>query len=127
MNADRMLTPEEACDTVLAHIAPLGIERALLDAAGRVLRATAARCDNPPHDNSAMDGFALRFADAQGATAEQPTTLQVVEDIPAGTVPQKALAPGQASRIMTGAIVPGRLMPSCPSKIRAAKANRSPF
>ena len=33
MNADRMLTPEEACDTVLAHIAPLGIERvSLLDA-----------------------------------------------------------------------------------------------
>ena len=30
----------------------------------------------------------------------------MVEDIPAGTVPQKALAPGQASRIMTGAIVP---------------------
>ena len=38
MNADRMLTPEEACDTVLAHIAPLGIERvSLLDATGRVL------------------------------------------------------------------------------------------
>ena len=108
MNADRMLTPEEACDTVLAHIAPLGIERvSLLDATGRVLaRDVLARRDNPPHDNSAMDGFAVRFADAQGATAEQPITLQVVEDIPAGTVPQKALAPGQASRIMTGAIVP---------------------
>lgn len=108
MNADRMLTPEEACDTVLAHIAPLGIERvSLLDATGRVLaRDVLARRDNPPHDNSAMDGFAVRFADAQGATAEQPITLQVVEDIPAGTVPQKALEPGQASRIMTGAIVP---------------------
>jgi len=108
MNADRMLTPEEACDTVLAHIAPLGIERvSLLDATGRVLaRDVLARRDNPPHDNSAMDGFAVRFADAQGATTEQPITLQVVEDIPAGTVPQKALEPGQASRIMTGAIVP---------------------
>ena len=63
MNADRMLTPEEACDTVLAHIAPLGIERvSLLDATGRVLaRDVLARRDNPPHDNSAMDGFALRF------------------------------------------------------------------
>ena len=108
MNADRMLTPEEACDIVLAHIAPLGIERvSLLDSTGRVLaRDVLARRDNPPHDNSAMDGFAVRFADAQGATAEQPITLQVVEDIPAGTVPQKALEPGQASRIMTGAIVP---------------------
>ena len=93
----------------LSAYCPAGRERvSLLDATGRVVaRDVLARRDNPPHDNSAMDGFALRFADAQEATAEQPITLQVVEDIPAG-VPQKALAPGQASRIMTGAIVRGR-------------------
>ena len=69
MNADRMLTPEEACDTVLAHIAPLGIERvSLLDATGRVLaRDVLARRDNPPHDNSAMDGYAATFHHTAGA------------------------------------------------------------
>jgi molybdopterin molybdotransferase len=108
MNSDRMLTPEEARDMVLAHIKPLGIERvSLLDATGRVLaRDVLARRDNPPHDNSAMDGFAVRYTDVARATAEQPVTLQVVEDIPAGSVPQRELGPGQASRIMTGAIVP---------------------
>ena len=87
MNADRMLTPEEACDTVLAHIAPLGIERVfLLDATGRVLaRDVLARRDNPPHDNSAMDGFAVRFADAQGATAEQPVCLLYTSPSPRDT------------------------------------------
>ncbi len=108
MNSDRMLTPEEARDMVLAHIKPLGIERvSLLDATGRVLaRDVLARRDNPPHDNSAMDGFAVRYTDVARATAEQPVTLQVVEDIPAGSVPKRELGPGQASRIMTGAIVP---------------------
>lgn len=108
MDSDRMLAPEEARDIVLEHIHALGVERvALLDAVGRVLaRDVLARRDNPPHDNSAMDGFAVRYADAQGATAENPVTLQIIEDIPAGSVPQKALGAGQASRIMTGAVVP---------------------
>ena len=108
MNSDRMLTPEEARDIVLEHIKPLGIERiSLLDATGRVLaRDVLARRDNPPHDNSAMDGFAVRYDEVANATAENPVKLQVVEDIPAGSVPQRELGPGQASRIMTGAIVP---------------------
>jgi len=108
MTADRMLTPEEACATVLDHVEPLGIERvALLDASGRVLaRDVLARRDNPPHDNSAMDGFAVRYADAKDATEADPVALDIIEDIPAGSVPEKMLGPGQASRIMTGALVP---------------------
>lgn len=105
---DRMLTVEQARAAVLARITPLGVERvSLLDALGRVLAAdVAAPGDSPPLDNSAMDGFAVRFADVQGASPSRPTTLAVVEDIPAGRVPDKSLAAGQASRIMTGAPVP---------------------
>ena len=103
-----MLTVEAARAAVLERIRPLGAERvALTGALGRVLAAdVAAPYDNPPHDNSAMDGFAVRFADVAAATEESPATLPVIEDIPAGRVPEKRLEAGQASRIMTGAPVP---------------------
>jgi molybdopterin molybdotransferase len=108
MTDDRMLTPEEARNAVLDHIHPLGIERvSLLDARERILaRDVLARRDNPPYDNSAMDGYAVRYADAKDATRETPVTLYVIEDIPAGTVPQQKVGSGQSSRIMTGATVP---------------------
>ena len=111
-----MLTVEEARAAVLERIRPLGAERvALTGALGRVLAAdVAAPYDNPPHDNSAMDGFAVRFADVAAATEESPATLPVIEDIPAGRVPEKRLQAGQASRIMTGAPVP----PGCDTVIR---------
>ena len=111
-----MLTVEEARAAVLERIRPLGAERvALTGALGRVLAAdVAAPYDNPPHDNSAMDGFAVRFADVAAATRESPATLPVIEDIPAGRVPEHRLEAGQASRIMTGAPVP----PGCDTVIR---------
>lgn len=111
-----MLTVEEARAAVLERIRPLGAERvALTGALGRVLAAdVAAPYDNPPHDNSAMDGFAVRFADVAAATRESPATLPVIEDIPAGRVPEHRLEAGQGSRIMTGAPVP----PGCDTVIR---------
>ena len=111
-----MLTVEEARAAVLERVRPLGAERvALTGALGRVLAAdVAAPYDNPPHDNSAMDGFAVRFADVAAATGESPATLPVIEDIPAGRVPEHRLEAGQASRIMTGAPVP----PGCDTVIR---------
>ena len=60
----------------------------------------------PPKDNSAMDGYALRAEDTRGASAETPVRLEVVEEIPAGAIPEKRIGPGQAARIMTGAPVP---------------------
>jgi molybdopterin molybdotransferase len=78
----------------------------LADAAGRVLAADviAAR-PLPAFDNSAMDGYAVRAEDIAGA-AEQPVTLVVAEDIPAGRTRPPSLAPGTAHRIMTGAPIP---------------------
>ena len=108
MPADKMLSPEEAQDIVLDHIGPTGAERvSILEAQGRVLAEDiVARHDNPPLDNSAMDGYAVRFADVSGATADAPAGLDMIEDIPAGSIGQKQVGPGQCSRIMTGAPIP---------------------
>lgn len=57
----------------------------------------------PPHDNSAVDGYAVRFADL---SAENEVRLPVTMRIPAGVVPDAPLAPGEAARIFTGAPVP---------------------
>lgn len=108
MTPDRMLTPEEARAAVLDHVEILGPERvSLLEATGRVLaQDVLVRRDNPPYDNSAMDGYAIRHADITQASSETPAVLEVVEEIPAGKIPERAIGPGQASRIMTGAPVP---------------------
>ena len=75
---------------------------------GRILaQDVTATFDIPPRDNSAMDGFAVIASDVAGASEQNPVTLQVIEDVPAGQVATKALKPGQAIRIMTGAQIPG--------------------
>jgi molybdenum cofactor synthesis domain-containing protein len=58
--------------------------------------------DAPPFANAAMDGFALRAAD----TVDAPVTLEILEDVPAGSVPIRPVGPGGATRIMTGAPMP---------------------
>lgn len=106
--SELLLTVEKAQAAVLEHIAVIGVERVPLpQALGRVLADhLLAPHDNPPWDNSAMDGFALRHDDIREASAAAPVALAVIEDIPAGRVGQKAVGPGQAARIMTGAPIP---------------------
>lgn len=89
---------------ILSAAEPLAAEqRPLAHARGRVLRHPVhAAVDVPGFDNSAMDGFAVRFADVETV----PATLRVVADLPAGTSRNPALRPGEAARIMTGAPVP---------------------
>ena len=62
--------------------------------------------DLPAWANSAMDGYAARGADVRGASAEHPVRLRVVEHLPAGTFPTRALGPGETARIFTGAPLP---------------------
>lgn len=101
-------TVEQHLDAVLPAAALLEAERVPLDDAhGRTLREPVlAAVDLPSFDNSAMDGFAVRFADVERAAPEAVATLQVIADLPAGTADDPALAPGEAARIMTGAPVP---------------------
>src|SRR6476660_3336061 len=104
------LTPLEEAQRIVLDATPvLGLEKIpLLDALGRVLgEDIIVERDNPPWDNSAMDGFAVRWDDIkQEHEIQKPVTLTVIEDVPAGKMPTKTVGPGQAIRIMTGAPIP---------------------
>ena len=98
-----MIPVEEARTRILAGIAPTPAEVvALAEAWGRVLaRPVLSRLTQPPRDVSAMDGYALRAADATlGAT------LTVVGAAPAGHPWDGTLGAGEALRLFTGSVVP---------------------
>ena len=77
------------------------------DALDAVLAETViSSLDIPAWTNSAMDGYAARGADVQGASEERPVRLAVVEHIPAGRFPTRAIGPGECARIFTGAPLP---------------------
>ncbi|MBR8833033.1 MAG: molybdopterin molybdotransferase MoeA [Stigonema ocellatum SAG 48.90 = DSM 106950] len=79
----------------------------LLTASGRVLATpVSSKLDFPHWDNSAMDGYAVRYKDVQDCSAENPAVLEIVEEIPAGYQPQCTIQQGQAARILTGAVMP---------------------
>ncbi|MDU2064226.1 MAG: molybdopterin molybdotransferase MoeA [Sporomusaceae bacterium] len=79
----------------------------LADSFGRLLaEPIIAALDFPPFDRSPLDGYAVRSADIQGASAAAPKTLIQTDNIPAGTFSTKPVCPGEAARIMTGAPLP---------------------
>jgi molybdopterin molybdotransferase len=97
----KLLAVDDARARMLAEIAPLPAETvALAHAIGRVLAEdVAAVRDQPPFAASAMDGWAVRSADAPGA-------LKVVGESAAGHGYEGAVRSGEAVRIFTGAAVP---------------------
>lgn len=103
-----MLSVKEARQQMLNTIPVLPTEkREILSCASYVLaEALHAEENIPPFDNSAMDGYAVRAADVQNASEAKPAVLSVVETIAAGYAPTQQVAAGQASRIMTGAMMP---------------------
>jgi molybdopterin molybdotransferase len=62
--------------------------------------------DIPAWTNSAMDGYAVRGQDVRGATEARPVRLRVIEHLPAGHFPTRAIGPGECARIFTGAPLP---------------------
>lgn len=79
----------------------------LFDAVGRVAaRDLTSDIDVTPFDNTAMDGFAIVASSVESATADSPIELEIIDWVGAGAVSDKVVAPGQAIRIMTGAIMP---------------------
>ena len=103
-----MILYEEALELITAKARPLGVEEVtVLKSAGRVLRADIkSPLSIPPFSKSAMDGFAVKSADVKAASPDNPVTLKVLEDIPAGFVGKFAVKKGAAARIMTGAPLP---------------------
>ena len=103
-----LLTVEEHRARVLDAVTLLPVETVrLAEAAGYTLAAPVhAAHDLPGFDNSSMDGFAVHVTDVEGADAENPVTLRVVADLPAGSADDPSFGAGEAVRIMTGAPVP---------------------
>ena len=105
MNATPLMAVGEALERVLASVAaPTEREAvALAEAYGRTLASdVVSRRIQPPFANSAMDGYALRAADA----ARTPARLTVVGESAAGRPFGRRLGPGEAARIFTGAPLP---------------------
>lgn len=102
------LEVEDALARVLSAATPLGVERVpVLQSLGRALaEEVVAEAALPPWTNSAMDGYAVRAHDVQGASAESPVTLRVVGRVRAGDAPGRPVDDGEAVRIMTGAPIP---------------------
>jgi molybdopterin molybdotransferase len=94
----------EALSAVLAGAEPLPEEMIALDAAHhRVLaRDVAARRTQPPQAMSAMDGYAVRAADASNVAAR----LKVIGEVAAGRPFDKTVGAGEAVRIFTGGVIP---------------------
>lgn len=105
-----LLPYDQAVNDLLAAAKPI-TESELVpvaDAQGRVLAEDViSSIYVPPADNSAMDGYALRYSDLTSAgmtTAGRPV-LSISQRIPAGVAPEP-LAPGTAARIFTGSEIP---------------------
>ncbi len=103
-----MITMDEAIRVVLQHTSEIDRTNVdLMDALGCTLAEDVrSDIDMPPFDKATMDGYAVVGADVADARQENPAVLEVIEEIPAGSVPKKTVSPGQAARIMTGAPMP---------------------
>ena len=79
----------------------------LEEASGRILAEDIAALRNvPAFDRSPYDGYAFMAKDTVGASRDNPVTLRIVEEVPAGSVPSKIIVSGQAVKVMTGTMIP---------------------
>lgn len=107
-----MVSVSDAQAIILNLVQPLDLQRDtevvdLLAANSRILAIpVTSPLDFPHWDNSAMDGYAVRYEDVQHSSAEQPAVLEIVEEIPAGYQPKSTIQLGEAARIFTGAVIP---------------------
>ena len=99
-----MIPLHEAQELVLAGCTPLTpVQVSFTEMTGRVLaQDVVATEDVPPFSNTAVDGYAVRAADAE----QVPVELRVVDTLAAGAEPKIAVNAGEAIRIMTGAPMP---------------------
>ncbi|BAT60390.1 molybdopterin molybdenumtransferase [Variibacter gotjawalensis] len=106
-----VISAESARQRLAAHIdtTPMSAERvALASTLGRVLAVDIlATVDAPPFDRSGVDGFAIRAADSLGASDQKPVRLKLNNEVlRCGVAPREDVAPGTATAIATGGVVP---------------------
>jgi len=98
LRVDKALAAIRACLVPVTETETVAIR----DALGRVLaQDIVPRINVPGHDNSAMDGYAVRFSDLR-----EQTTLRQVGTAFAGKPFQGAVGAGECVRVMTGAVMP---------------------
>lgn len=104
-----LLSVSEAKKQLLNVFHPLSTEKIHFSlGANRILAAEVkAPFDFPLFENSSMDGYAVIAEDVETASENSPVLLEVAFDIPAGVAVKECIHPGQAARIMTGAVLPG--------------------
>jgi molybdopterin molybdotransferase len=102
------LSVDKAREIILSRVDELDRELVRLSVAlGRVLAADVeSAVTHPAWDNSAMDGFAVLSRDVARASPAKPVILKVIDEVPAGAFPTRAVGPGEAVHVMTGAAVP---------------------
>jgi len=102
------ISPDEFRERILADIEPMAASpQPLMECLGLVCAEDVhAEVALPGFDNSAMDGYAVRYADVAGASEDAPVRLPVVGEIGAGQASLLALPEGAAAKIMTGAPLP---------------------
>jgi molybdopterin molybdotransferase len=97
-------------DEIIAALTPLAPEEIPItdaSAQGAVLATDVTTAwPLPGFDNSAMDGYAVLAADVASASREHPVRLPVAAEVAAGDTVNRKLSPGQAIKIMTGALLP---------------------
>jgi molybdopterin molybdotransferase len=115
---------EDARREILARVRVTDAEEVGLgEALGRRLAVDAvAEAPFQPFDNSAMDGFAVRSADVAAASEAQPVALAIVDESRAGHPAERALGPGEAIAISTGAMLPA----GADAVIRVEDTDRAP-
>lgn len=108
MAIPEMISLEDARALVLSRVKALETEEVgVLEVVGRVAAEDlASDIDIAPFAHAAMDGFAMRAAQLEGASAEAPVQLEVIAEVPAGSFYDGPIEDGQCVRIMTGAPLP---------------------
>ena len=103
-----MLTYEEAKVTILAHARAQELEKVnFRNAVGRALAEDlVALEDQPPFDNSAVDGYAVKLNEIAKATEGNPIALRCQEYIFAGRLDTISLQEGECIQVATGAPLP---------------------
>jgi molybdopterin molybdotransferase len=101
---EKLIEYPEAERLVLEHVSRLPVAYVPLVEAQRLALAESvrARFDSPPFDNSAVDGYAVRSADAEAGRS-----FKVVDEAPAGRPASRSIGEGEAIKIFTGGVIPG--------------------
>ncbi len=99
---------QKARDMLLDIVKAVYTEKVPLEKSyGRVLaEEIKANVNVPEFDRSPLDGYALRSEDTLNASKEDPVTLKILEEVPCGALPSKAVVEGTAVKILTGAPIP---------------------